>query len=130
MNFINAKRFDLLEFALDGTNKRHEAISNNVANVNTPGYKREYVEFESVLQNKVENFMDLDLTHNKHIEISEVGGIDIKKEEDYYTRRDENNINIDKENADMAKNSIMYNALVRQMSGQLNRLRTVIRDGR
>lgn len=119
-----------IEYALDGTLKRHEAISNNIANVNTPGYKREYVDFETTLQNKVEMFLDTEKTNVKHLSLQETNSLEIQKEEDYYTRKDENNINIDRENADMAMNSIMYNALIKQLSGQLNRIKTAVRDGR
>lgn len=130
MNFLNTVNMKTIEYALDGTLKRHEAISNNIANVNTPGYKREYVDFETTLQNKVEMFLDTEKTNVKHLSLQETNSLEIQKEEDYYTRKDENNINIDRENADMAMNSIMYNALIKQLSGQLNRIKTAVRDGR
>lgn len=130
MNFLNTVNMKTIEYALDGTLKRHEAISNNIANVNTPGYKREYVDFETTLQNKVELCLDTEKTNVKHLSLQETNSLKIQKEEDYYTRKDENNINIDRENADMAMNSIMYNALIKQLSGQLNRIKTAVRDGR
>ena len=41
---------NLLQLGLDGAKKRQEAISNNIANVDTPGYKRKDVDFLSVLK--------------------------------------------------------------------------------
>ena len=40
---------DFLKKALDGSWSRMEAISSNITNVNTPGYKRLTVNFENVL---------------------------------------------------------------------------------
>ena len=40
---------NILDKAADASWLRDSAISNNIANVDTPGYKREYVNFEAVL---------------------------------------------------------------------------------
>ena len=50
---IQTNAFDyinVLDRAADAAWQRNEAISNNIANVDTPGYKRQDVAFESVLQ--------------------------------------------------------------------------------
>ena len=49
---INSNVFDyinVLNKAADASALRHKAISNNIANVDTPGYKRQDVNFGSVL---------------------------------------------------------------------------------
>nr|WP_228513966.1 flagellar basal body protein [Frondihabitans sp. VKM Ac-2883] len=43
-----------LESALDGLSMRQKAISNNIANINTPGYTAERVSFEDALKASVE----------------------------------------------------------------------------
>ena len=43
MNGIYGNSLSLMTKALDGLWKRQEVISNNLANVDTPGYKSQYV---------------------------------------------------------------------------------------
>ena len=55
---IQTNAFDyinVLNRAADAAWQRNEAISNNIANVDTPGYKRQDVAFESVLQQALGN---------------------------------------------------------------------------
>ena len=124
---------DFLKKALNGNMKRHEAISNNIANVNTPGYKKITVEFENILNAELdEKHVQLNRTEKNHIDNqNELGDnyISITRDEGYSTRRDENNVNIDLENAKLAKNTIIYNALLKQVSNEFNRMKTVISEG-
>ena len=46
---LNAPNFDYLSRGLEAANMRHEVISNNIANVNTPNFKRSAVNFEDLL---------------------------------------------------------------------------------
>lgn len=124
---------DFLKRALDGSWNRMEAISSNIANVNTPGYKKMVVDFESVLMNEVENKgISLSTTHGKHISKNNfLNGSEpfIRRDMSGKTRRDGNNVNIDVETADLAKNTIMYNSLIKQISRQFNTIETVINEG-
>ncbi|MBZ4645046.1 MAG: flagellar basal-body rod protein FlgB [Petroclostridium sp.] len=125
----------ILERALDAAWLRNEAISNNLANVDTPGYKRQIVEFENFLaealdKKKIEGYR----THDKHIPIGRqpARNIPIKIQEDRtgsQMRMDKNNVDIDAEMALLAKNNIYYNAVVQQLARQFNGLKTVIKDG-
>lgn len=122
---------NILGKSLDATWMRHKAISNNIANVNTPGYKREDVSFDNILKGEIDkNRFDLVASDDKHFNIN--GNISdpvIKKEMDYSFRRDENNVNIDIESAELAKNTLKYQALVKQLNSQLKRLRMAIENG-
>ena len=124
---------DFLKKALNGSMERHEAISNNIANVNTPGYKKITVEFENMLNAELdEKYVQLNRTEKNHIDNqNELGDnyISITRDEGYSTRRDENNVNIDLENAKLAKNTIIYNALIKQLSNEFNRMKIVISEG-
>ena len=62
---INSNLFDyvdVLDRAADASWLRNEAISNNIANVDTPEYKRQDVDFESALRTELSkfNYMSLD----------------------------------------------------------------------
>lgn len=123
----------ILSKALEGTWLRHQAITNNIANANTPNYKKIKVDFENVLADKINsNNFKLYNTNSKHI--SNNNNIlslkpDIRKSKEYSTRKDKNNVNIDVESADLAKNTIMYNALIQQISWEFERLRSIVNEG-
>jgi len=126
-------KIDFLHKALDGTWTRNEAISNNIANVNTPGYKKVKVDFENILKNQLDNTkIFMNRTDTRHIS----GSGDVKNfspliSEDRSTsiRRDGNNVNIDVEMGDLAKNTIMYNSLIKKLSGELEKIKSVISEG-
>ncbi|KAB3531390.1 flagellar basal body rod protein FlgB [Alkaliphilus serpentinus] len=129
------KNINLLESALNASWKRNEVISNNIANANTPNFKKSSVEFEEALAaalNK-KNIIG-NTTHEKHFKIGQSldGGIQhkVKEESHYSTRRDGNNVDIDVEMADLAKNSILYNTLTSQLNLQLQRIKSVINEGK
>ena len=102
---------NVLKKGVEGTNLRHEAISNNIANVDTPNYQRATVSFEDQLK-RVLNQEGINgrRTNPAHFII---GGpeelklvrprVDIDNETRF--RPDKNNINIDQEMADLSKNT-------------------------
>ena len=48
-NYIN-----VLDKALDASNLRETVLTNNIANVDTPGYKRREVDFASLLREELD----------------------------------------------------------------------------
>ena len=124
-----------LEKSLNASWLRNETISNNISNVNTPGYKRESVAFESILKASMQNIgIEGKVTHEKHLPIGNVG-IDhiepsISKDFNSKYRRDGNNVNIDVEMANLAKNTIQYNMMTQRVSGKLSKLKSIVKDGR
>ncbi|HKM20649.1 MAG TPA: flagellar basal body rod protein FlgB [Lachnospiraceae bacterium] len=118
---------DVLDKAADAAWVRNEAISNNIANVNTPGYKRQDVSFEEELKHalKANKFVPLD---------QKVDNLDLDRiEPRVYTdsanfsyRLDGNNVDIDSENVELASNQIKYNAMVQSIDGTFTNLRTVM----
>ncbi|KUO72897.1 MAG: hypothetical protein APF77_24255 [Clostridia bacterium BRH_c25] len=120
-----------LEKALDAAWMRNEAISNNIANVNTPGYKKSYVKFEELLTDAADKFQISGIKKDeKFLPIGKDIGMTVSPEvvQENFTsmRRDGNNVNIDVEMAELAKNSIKYNALIAQMSKEFNKIKMVI----
>lgn len=119
---------------LDGAMERQEAISNNIANANTPGYKRQDVDFQTALQNEMKNTKKSTLrtTHRKH-----GPGLDVSREDSFSTKRlsgfryknDGGSVDIDTEMAELAKNNIYYNTLVQQLNTKFNMVNTVIERG-
>ena len=112
---INSNIYDyvnVLDKAADASWMRQEAISNNIANVNTPGYKRQDVAFEDSLQEAISNSRYRS-TDEKVANLSKAD-LRIRSYTDssgFSYRLDGNNVDIDTENAALARNQLKYNAL-------------------
>ena len=124
----------LLKRSLDASWLRNKVISNNIANVDTPGYKGQKVQFEEFLSQAIDNkAVQGVITNEKHIPIGagSIGRLNAKVVTDNSTsmRLDGNNVDIESEMAQMAKNNIMYNALIQKISGEFSKLRTAINGG-
>ncbi|MFZ5987446.1 MAG: flagellar basal body rod protein FlgB [Bacillota bacterium] len=129
-------RTKVLEKSLDAALLRNEAISQNIANVDTPGYKRKTVAFEEYLSDAIgRNSIRGIRTDPRHIPVGkrDVDEIDLKISEDgrvFNMRLDGNNVDIDSEMAQMAKNTIKYDLLAQKISGSFNKIKSVISEGR
>ncbi|MCX7922368.1 MAG: flagellar basal body rod protein FlgB [Clostridia bacterium] len=125
-----------MEKALDAAWLRNEAISQNISNVDTPGYKRKTVAFEEYLSDAMgESTIKGIRTDKRHIPIggNSIDKISINITEDNGSssmRIDGNNVDIDSEMASLAKNNIKYNALIQNINGSFKKLRSVISEGR
>lgn len=122
---------NIMNKALDGYWLRDKAINQNISNVNTPNYKRLTVNFEDELKEAINNQeAKLVTTHRKHLPTSNnkiEPGISVDKSYSY--RFDKNNVNIDTESADLAKNTIMYNAVVNQITNEFEKVKNLISEG-
>lgn len=126
----------ILENALDTTVLRQKVIGDNIANVNTPGFKKSYVSFEYELSQALQKKGALQAitTDSRHIRFGgNFDGAKVKPrvylEHDTFSRNDLNNVDINVEMANLSKNSIMNEALVNRTTGILQMLLTVIRGG-
>lgn len=130
---LSSPRAAVLEQALSAASLRQKVISNNIANVNTPEYKKSEVSFEDMLQSTINgDKMPMLQTNARHLstqpkgvpapQVNLIGNTSIRK--------DGNNVDIDVEMASLAKNSIYYNAVVQQLSSYYSGLKTVIREGK
>ena len=102
--------YDLIKMSLDATNLRSQTIAHNIANVNTPGYKRKYVTFEETLNN-----------------LEEVKpSIEVKESNETSMRYDGNNVDLEMEKVNQASTSLQYNALVSILNMKMASTRNVI----
>ncbi len=122
---------DFYKKALDGTWDRNKAINSNLANINTPNYKRKTVSFEEQLKNSIDKKnIELKRTNEKHIKNKSQESASLFEMKNLMSNRiDGNNVNIDTENAELAKNTIMYNALIQQISGEFRKVKNIISEG-
>lgn len=128
------RNIDITTKALNASWKRNEIIANNIANANTPNFKRSDVVFNEILKDylKKDN-IKLKTTHEKHIQpgIDKIEDLNyrIVNSGNYQTRRDGNNVDIDVEMAELAKNHIVYNTLANQVNNNIQKIKMVLREG-
>lgn len=109
----------ILERGLEAASLRHRVLTHNIANINTPGFKRSRVEFEEQLIQAIQEGKAPDSVAPQ-----------VVTETNTLARPDGNNVDVELEMAQLAENQIWYSALTRQISDHFARLRTVIYDGR
>ena len=110
---------------LDATAARQKAIANNIANVETPGYKRVYVSFENELRHVMEEGSRHSIREGLR-ELMPVRRTDLISPD----KPDGNNVNIDAEIADLAKNSLKQKAAAVLLEAKIAMLREAIMGGK
>ncbi|MFB1081117.1 flagellar basal body rod protein FlgB [Jeotgalibacillus sp. JSM ZJ347] len=117
-----------LERGLDYSAVKQKVIANNVANVDTPGYKSKDVSFKSMLQSEMK--LSSNQSNPKHFDLSDHQyDHAVITDRPYSVRENGNGVDVDKEMADLATNQIYYNALIERISGKFGSLNSVIRGG-
>jgi len=132
---INTGVFDyinVLDKAADGSWARNNAIANNIANVNTPNYKRQDVSFQAELEHalKASKYTSLDTKVRELNEGNGLSHIEPRTYTDYANysyRLDKNNVDIDNENVELASNQIVYQAIVQSINSEFSNLKAVIK---
>lgn len=117
----------LIKNALNASELRQEMISSNIANVNTPDYKVNKVEFESLLQDASNGFSMIK-TDDQHFGVGNLGDVQpiVGKRENTIVKDNGNNVDIEIEMMDQSQNSLYYNALVTQLNSKYSMLNSVI----
>lgn len=127
---INSTSFDyinLLTKAADASWKRESVISNNIANVDTPGYKRKDLDFEGVLTEEIGRCKHRSLDSKvSELDMSKLNPTVYTDSSTYAYRMDGNNVDIDTENVELASEQIKYEGLTSSISSQFERMKSVI----
>jgi flagellar basal-body rod protein FlgB len=107
---------------------RQEAVASNLANVNTPGYRRKEVRF-SLPTGQERAGLDLTRTDPRHIEAAGRSGGDtpvVVADDSGAMRLDGNNVDPDAESARLAETEVTYAALTQALSAQFAGLHIAI----
>jgi len=121
-----------LDRALDGLALRQRLHASNIANVDTPGYKRFDVEFRDALRtalNRNRAPVSLRATSSRHItRVGDPGQVNLHVYREYGTeiRNDGNNVDIDRELTALIRDQLWYNSLVETVNARFRRLQTVV----
>ncbi|MCK9216582.1 MAG: flagellar basal body rod protein FlgB [Firmicutes bacterium] len=124
-----------LSKSLDYFWNRNELLSKNIANANTPGYKRYDIKFDDYLNKEKSKFSIGTLIKSpKFIPIGKDRADLVAplafRDESTSMRRDGNNVDINIENAELAKNTMSYNIVANQLSKELSIIKQAIGEGR
>jgi flagellar basal-body rod protein FlgB len=132
---INKPSFQMLEKSLDASNMRQRVIANNIANVDTPYFKRSVVSFENLLQQQMSPTQQLEgyRTDQRHFYI---GGSfqqispQVIVDQNSIMNNNLNNVDIDTEMSQLAKNQLTYNTEIQQVTHEIKQLRLAIDGGK
>lgn len=123
--FIN-----LIDNSADVSWQRQTLIMNNIANNDTPGYKRQDIEFDSVLRRELLNTHQNSLERAVNIlddDGNHVDGIEYTDYENYSYRLDGNNVDMDTENVELASEQLRYQTLTTSVTNEISRFKSVLR---
>ena len=119
---------NILEKAADASWTRESLIANNLANVDTPGYKRQDIDFQSALRNEISNYKYTSLDKKvKGVRLSELNPSVYTDHGAYSYRLDGNNVDVDTEQVELASEQIKYQALTKSISSEFQRLQAVLK---
>lgn len=107
----------LLQGYLKVTSERQQLVTSNIANVDTPGYQTQDVDFQAAMR------MAMGTGNGGHLETVSV---DVK---DLPERPDGNNVNIDRESMLLSETQLQYQMGVQLIKDEFHRLLTAIKDG-
>ncbi|GAB6152475.1 flagellar basal body rod protein FlgB [Desulfosporosinus burensis] len=121
----------VLEKGLNASSLRQKVLADNVANVDTPGFKRSDVDFQQALNAALGtsgSTLSLKTSVPRHFAIGTAENQSlVQTDHSTSLRNDSNNVDIDREMTNVAENGLYYNALTRTISSQLGMLRMVIK---
>lgn len=130
-SILSSPQETVLEQALGAASLRHKVIANNIANVNTPDFKRSEVVFEDKLAAAMAgNKLALTRTRAGHLPARrDEPGPAVVTDTTTSLRTDGNNVDIDAEMANTAKNQIYYNAVAQMLGRYYANLKSAIKGG-
>ena len=128
-SLFNDNSYLLARLALDGLSQKQLAISNNLANVDTPGYSAQTVDFQSVLKDAYnqKDTIDLETTSPLHLKSTTTDSVRfaVTNRPGGTERADGNNVDIDTELIDLSETSLSYQAITQSVSSKLQLLQTI-----
>lgn len=136
MDLLGGASFQRLEGAIKASSLRQQVLANNIANVDTPNFKRSDVQFEELLSQAMQSggqsggFVGLQ-TDPRHIAIGSSSGSvptpQIVTDESTIYNNNKNNVDIDKEMSLSAENQLRYNLFAQQINHDIKMMNVAIK---
>ena len=122
-----SKTWNLVRRSLKLRNFRHNILASNIANVDTPGYRRKEVPFERIMRAYLGEDLSLKLTNIRHIsDIPRDFEAHVVEPEDVGTP---NNVSLEEEMSKLTENHLLYQATVEALIKEIGLLREAITEG-
>ena len=118
MNWIETPSMQRLEHFLDLVAFRHELVSSNLANVDTPGYRTQDIDFESEMRRAEHRLEGAEVSPH----VQEVKGL--------IERPDGNNVSLERETLALAQVQLQYRAGVELLRHEIHTLQSAINEGK
>ncbi len=118
-----------VQASLDNTWLKTQVISNNIANVDTPGFKASTVSFEEVLQGasmRVQNHEGQEVSETTRSFTGSSYFSHVNTDDTTSVRVDGNNVSMEKEQSELWKAYAQYNYLIDRISGHYNNISAAI----
>lgn len=130
-SLVDTNAFDyinVLDKAADASWLRNDAISNNIANADTPGYKRQDVNFETQLAKALRSsrYTSMD-AKVANVKMNRLNPITYTDYAGYSYRIDGNNVDPDTEGVYLAKNQVVYQGLTQSINQEFKNLQSVMK---
>ena len=131
MSLVDTNAFDyinVLDKAADASWLRNDAISNNIANADTPGYKGQDVNFETQLAKALRSsrYTSMD-SKVANVKMNRLNPITYTDYSGYSYRIDGNNVDPDTEGVYLAKNQVVYQGLTQSINQEFKNLQSVMK---
>lgn len=125
---FNKTKVPVLNAVLDVTQLRQRVIANNIANVSTKGYRKQDVQFKEYLESFVRKpAVEGQMTNGRHMPIPKpIAHPIVYEPETSLNDSGLNNVDIDREMADLAENHLFFNVGQRLIRGQFDGLKKSI----
>lgn len=127
---LSTNAFDyvnVLDKAADASWKRETVLANNIANVDTPGYKRKDLDFEGVLKQELGRCKHTSLdTKVENLHMDHLNPSVYTDLSNYSYRLDGNNVDIDNEEVEYASEQLRYEGITAGINNEFNRMKSVI----
>lgn len=117
-----------LEKFIDYCSTKNKVISKNIANIGTENYKRQDVDFKTLLS---ENMGQMKATNPKHLKLTQDNkpNFEITNDKSLDNVSGVNNVDIDQEMSELAANSIQFRFASRKIGDYYRNLQNVIKGG-
>ncbi|ANU15916.1 flagellar basal body rod protein FlgB [Planococcus maritimus] len=120
-----------MEQALSTSTLKQRVHADNIANVDTANYKSKQVNFQQVMEQASASRMQSYRTNAQHMEFqSGRGASPVTVNHNTTMTPNGNNVDMDFEMAELAKNQLWYNAVTERINGKFSSLSSVINGGR
>lgn len=128
---MDSSNVKLMEKFIDYCSIKNKTISRNIANIGTENYQRQDVEFKDILNSNISSQSAYE--NKRHIKLQPISNLvsNISVVNDFKTEGtgDINNVDIEKEMAELAKNTLNYRFATRKISSYYKNIQSVIRGG-